>query len=76
MGLKDRKRLSRLAESYGLTVMPNPSERKSYVMNKRDGWWSTAGREVIEWSELRGPDVDWQGIENRLIALSLVTTFN
>jgi hypothetical protein len=76
MGLKDRKRLSRLAKSYGLWVMPDPSNRKSYVMNKCDGWWSTAGREVIEWSELRGPDVNWEDIENRLITLSLVTTFN
>jgi len=76
MGLKDRKRLSRLAESYGLWVMPDPGKRKSYVMSRRDGWWSTAAREVIEWSELRGPDVNWEDIENRLITLSLVTTFS
>jgi hypothetical protein len=75
MGLKERKRLGQLAKRYGLWVMPDPSNRKSYVMSRRDGWWSTAGREVFKWSELRGPDVNWEDIENRLITLSLVTTF-
>jgi hypothetical protein len=76
MGLKERKRLGRLAKGYGLTVMPDPAARRSYVLNRCDGWWSTAAREVIEWSELRGPDVNWEDIENRLIAISLATTFN
>ena len=75
MGLKERKRLGRLAESHGLTVMPDPDMRRSYVMRHRDGWWSTAGREIINWSELRSTEVDWDDIEDRLIALLLVTTF-
>ena len=75
MGLKERKRLGRLAESHGLTVMPDPDMRRSYVMRNRDGWWSTAGREIINWSELRITEMDWDDIEDRLIALLLVTTF-
>ena len=75
MGLKERKRLGRLAESHGLTVMPDPSMKRSYVMRNREGWWSTAGREIINWSELRSTEVDWNDIEDRLIALSIITTF-
>jgi hypothetical protein len=75
MGLKERKRLGRLAESHGLTVMPDPDMKRSYVMRNRDGWWSTAGREIINWSELRSTEVDWNDIEDRLIALSIITTF-
>lgn len=76
MGLRNRKRLGRLAEKHGLTVMPDPHMRRSYVMRRDDGWWSTAGRIVIEWSELRGSDIDWEDIENRLIGLLLITTFS
>lgn len=76
MGLKERKILGRLAKKHGLTVMPDPSMRRSYVIARNDGWWSTAGREIINWSELRSAEVDWDDIENRLIALSLTVTFN
>ena len=75
MGLKERKRLGRLAESHGLTVMPDPDMKRSYVMRSRGGWWSTAEREIINWSELRSTEVNWNDIEDRIIALSIITTF-
>ena len=69
MGLKNRKRLIRLCEKYGLAAVENRDLRETTIFKRDERYSDRVG--CVTFYELRNPD--WPGLEDLVVSLSVST---
>jgi hypothetical protein len=69
VGLKNRKRMIRLCERYGLVGVGNLDDRVVNIHKKRPPWSDRVG--YVTFDELRHPD--WPRLEDLVVSVSVLT---